>query len=158
MKHTRLNAELGDFDTPGKAEAVADQIEDAVQTELKAEVEAVRKPLDEKITKLEADVQAGREALADQIIRLKTLKGDLKADDEDAIKAERQYLLGSPDHEDDTGLPMARLVAEFQRLITQQTPSGDGTTAATENATEQIPGQENQLAGNAFLPVGSSRN
>lgn len=157
MKHTRLSAELGDFDTPGKAEAVADQIEDAVQTELKAEVEAVRKPLEDQITKLEADVQAGREALADQIIRLKTLKGDLKADDEDAIKAERQYLLGNPDHEDDTGLPMARLVAEFQRLITKQ-PSGNGTQAATENATEQLPGTQSKLAGNTFLPVGTPRN
>ena len=117
---TKLSVDLGTYPdaNPNGVESAADAIEAALVLELEAMKASLVTPLAARITTLEADLLSCRGVFADQIISLQTLSGVLKADDEEKIKEARAYLLGAENVETDHGLPMVRLLAEFNRLLT----------------------------------------
>jgi len=146
---TKLKVDLGTFEGTGNGvETAADAIEEALVTELAAMKDGLVNPLNARITALEAEVTDARGVFADQIIKLKTLSGVLKADDDEAIKTERAYLLGAEDVEADVGLSTTRLVAEFNRVLSL------GAAAPGVQTSNHTPGTlEGVQSANPFFPT-----
>ena len=144
LKHASLSVDVGE----GDVDAVAEAIETAITTEITQELQASSEAHTAQITQLQAENGEARGVLADEIIRLKTLSGAIKADDEAAIKSERAYLLGAEGNDADHGLPTSRLVAEFKRAM-EAAPAAS-TEAATQGGNTQQPTEATQ---NPFLPT-----